>query len=99
MRNTQELIDHRRKLLESLGGLPEPEEWLYLLGEETRNSILIEGYFVSEKEFEKALKAGKPETRNMEVALNYFKTALFVYGLAYVHSCKERKDVVYTPRA
>ncbi|EDP74676.1 Fic family protein [Hydrogenivirga sp. 128-5-R1-1] len=87
MRNTQELIDRRRKLLESLGGLSEPivrnEEWLYLLGEETRNSILIEGYFVSEEEFEKALKAGKPETRNMEVALNYFKTALFVYGLAY----------------
>ena len=87
MRNTHELIDRRKKLLESLGGLPEPvvrnEEWLYLFGEETRNSILIEGYFVSEKEFEEALRIGKPETRNMEVALNYFRTALFVYGLAY----------------
>ncbi|MGC9080190.1 Fic family protein, partial [Sulfurihydrogenibium sp.] len=59
-----------------IGGLPEPQvknkEWLYLLEEETRNSIMIEGFFVSEKELE-----------NHTEAFNYFKTASFVYGLAY----------------
>ena len=84
MRNTLQI---RRKLLKQLGGLPEPrvqnEEWLYLLGEETRNSISIEGYFVSEKELEDILIRGRAETRDEKVAFNYFRTALFLYGLAY----------------
>ena len=84
MRNTLQI---RKKLLEQLGGLPEPriqnEEWLYLLGEETRNSISIEGYFVSEKELEDVLIRGRTETRDERVAFNYFRTALFLYGLAY----------------
>ena len=84
MRNTLQI---RKKLLEQLGGLPEPrvqnEEWLYLLGEETRNSISIEGYFVSEKELEDVLLKGRTETRDERVAFNYFRTALFLYGLAY----------------
>ena len=45
MRNI--LFEKRRDILDSLGGLPETEvineEWLYILKEETRNSILIEG--------------------------------------------------------
>ncbi len=84
MRNTLQI---RRKLLKQLGGLPEPrvqnEEWLYLLREETRNSISIEGYFVSEKELEDVLIRGRTETRDEKVAFNYFRTALFLYGLAY----------------
>ncbi len=84
MRNTLQI---RRKLLEQLGGLPEPrvqnEEWLYLLGEETRNSISIEGYFVSEKELEDVIIEGRTETRDEKVAFNYFRTALFLYGLTY----------------
>jgi len=87
MRDTLEgLIKERKCLLEELGSLPEPKvvnkEWLYLLKEETRNSILIEGFFVSEEELEEVL-SGKSETRSGREALNYFKTAKFVYELAY----------------
>ncbi len=84
MRNTLQI---RKKLLKQFGGLPEPcvqnKEWLYLLGEETRNSISIEGYFVSEKELEDVIIKGRTETRDEKVAFNYFRTTLFLYGLAY----------------
>jgi len=84
MRNT---VTERFDLLQKLGGLPEPEvineEWLFILKEETRNSILIEGYFVSEKELEEVLASGSPLKRNQEEALNYYKAARFLYGLAY----------------
>ncbi len=84
MRN---IIFERFDLLKKLGGLPEPdiinEEWLYILKEETRNSILIEGFFVSEEELEGVLASGKPLTRSQEEALNYYRAARFLYGLAY----------------
>jgi len=84
MRNT---IVERFDLLNRLGGLPEPdvinEEWLYILKEETRNSILIEGFFVSEEELEEVLASGNPLKRNQEEALNYYRTARFLYGLSY----------------
>ena len=84
MRNT---IVERFDLLKRLGGLPEPEvineEWLYILKEETRNSILIEGFFVSEEELEEVLASGKPLKRSQEEALNYYRAARFLYGLAY----------------
>jgi hypothetical protein len=72
----EKFVQKRKDIVEKIGGLPEPQvknkEWLYLLEEETRNSIMIEGFFVSEKELE-----------NHTEAFNYFKTASFVYGLAY----------------
>ena len=84
MRN---IISERFDLLKNLGGLPEPEvineEWLYILKEETRNSILIEGFFVSEEELEEVLASGKPLKRSQEEALNYYRAARFLYGLAY----------------
>jgi Fic family protein len=84
MRNT---ISERVQLLKKLGGLPEPEvinqEWLYILKEETRNSILIEGFFVSEEELEEVLASGRPLKRSQEEALNYYRAARFLYGLAY----------------
>lgn len=84
MRNS---ISERFDLLQKLGGLPEPEvineEWLYILKEETRNSILIEGFFVSEEELEEALASGNPLKRNQEEALNYYRAARFLYGLSY----------------
>jgi Fic family protein len=84
MRNS---ISERFDLLQKLGGLPEPEvineEWLYILKEETRNSILIEGFFVSEKELEEVLASGNPLKRNQEEALNYYRAARFLYGLSY----------------
>jgi len=84
MRNTLQL---RQELLNLLGGLPEPrvenQEWLYLLSEETRNSISLEGYFLSEKDFKEVIFKGRRELRDEEVALRYFKTALFIYGFGY----------------
>ena len=84
MRNS---IRERYQLLTDLGGLPAPEvtnqEWLYLIKEETRNSIMIEGVFVSEEELEEVLAGGRPLKRSQEEALNYYRTALFSYGLAY----------------
>lgn len=84
MRNN---ISERVDLLQKFGGLPEPEvinkEWLYILKEETRNSILIEGFFISEEELEEVLASGNPLKRNQEEALNYYKAARFLYGLAY----------------
>ncbi|WP_457644718.1 Fic family protein [Persephonella sp.] len=83
----EKLIIERKKLLDKLGGIPEPvienKEWLYLLEEETRNSILIEGYFVDEEELEQALAGNKPISKSQEEAVKYFKTAKFIYGLAY----------------
>jgi len=84
MRNT---ITERIRLLKEHGGLPEPEvrnhEWLYLLKEESRNSVMIEGFFVSEKELEELLAGKKAEIGGQETALNYFKAATFFYGLSY----------------
>ncbi len=83
----EELILERKKLLDKLGGIPEPvienKEWLYLLEEETRNSILIEGYFIDQEELEQVLAGNKPVSKSQEEAIKYFKTAKFIYGLAY----------------
>lgn len=85
MRNN--LIDKRREILVGLGGLPEPEvtneEWLYLLKEETRNSILIEGVLISEDELEEVLSKGVPLKKNQQEALNYFRAAKYFYEMAY----------------
>src|SRR4030066_996463 len=81
------IISERFDLLKRLGGLPEPEvineEWLYILREETRNSILMKGFFVSEEELKEVLASGKPLKRSQEEALNYYRAARFLYGLAY----------------
>ncbi len=83
----EKLIIERKKILDTLGGLPEPvienKEWLYLLEEETRNSILIEGYFLDEEELEKALSGNTAVSKSQEEAVKYFKTARFIYSLAY----------------
>jgi hypothetical protein len=45
------MIEERRALLESLGGLPETtvrnQEWLDMLEEDTRQSLAIEGHFAT----------------------------------------------------
>ncbi|WP_456392860.1 Fic family protein [Persephonella sp.] len=83
----ERLIIERKKLLEDLGGLPEPvvenREWLYLLENETRNSILIEGYFIDEEELEAVLSGNRPVSKSQEEAVKYFKTARSAYSLAY----------------
>ncbi|WP_187646897.1 Fic family protein [Nitrosophilus labii] len=83
----EQLIIKRKEILHNLGGLEEPKvenrEWLYLLEEETRNSILVEGYFVSSKELKEILTKNEVLTRSAQEAYNYFKTAKFIYELAY----------------
>lgn len=79
------LLEERRVLLRRMGGVPlallqvANEEWLYMLREDTRHSLAIEGYFVTEEEL-KATLAGR---RGSLEVLNYFRTAQFVYGLAF----------------
>ena len=85
MRNS--LIIKRINKLNELGGISEPEvsnnEWLYILKEETRNSILIEGIFISEKDLEDVLSKGNPLKKSQNEALNYFKTAKLFYQIGY----------------
>jgi len=77
-------MQKRKKLLDSLGGLPEGavevknSEWLYMLEEETRNSLAIEGYFASEKEL-RAIISGKHTGAEI---LGYYRTAGSIYDLA-----------------
>jgi fido (protein-threonine AMPylation protein) len=76
----------RKSLLKKIGGLPKPtiqnKEWLYLLEEETRNSIMIEGYFADKKEI-KAVISDKKYSENSEAILGYFDAASLVYEFAY----------------
>lgn len=81
-------IRMRINLMMDYGGLPRPEmrnqEWLYMLKEETRNSILIEGIFVSDEELEEVLnKGGTALKKSQKEALNYYKTAKNFYNLSY----------------
>jgi Fic family protein len=74
-------IEERQALFERLGGLPEAivsnSEWLYMLQEDTRQSLAIEGQFASEEDLEAVLKGGKTD---LDIA-NYFRTAQSVYDL------------------
>lgn len=71
-----------RALLDALGGLSEAivenREWRYMLEEETRHSLSIEGYFATEQEL-KAVLGGRK--RKPEI-LNYYRTAQMLYELA-----------------
>lgn len=82
-----ELLKWRQDLLSKLGGLPPPSveniEWIYILKEETRNSIMIEGIFITSEELEEALAGGKELKKSQQEAVNYLRTASFFYGLGY----------------
>ena len=77
-----ETLGERKALLERFGGLPETTvqntEWLYMLEQDTRHSLAIEGYFASEEELEAVLQGKRS---NLEVT-NYFRTAQTVYDQA-----------------
>lgn len=74
-------LEKRKALLDELGGLPstivENKEWLYMLEEETRHSLSIEGFFATEEELKAILggRKSKPEI------LNYYRTAQTLYDL------------------
>ena len=75
-------IEARQALFERLGGLPEAivsnQEWLYMLQEDTRQSLAIEGHFASEEDLEAVLKGGKSD---LDIA-NYFRIAQTAYDQA-----------------
>lgn len=78
-------IDERQVLFERLGEVPETTventEWLYMLQEDTRQSLAIEGHCASEEELEAVLHRGKTD---LDIS-NYFRIAQTVYdqGLQY----------------
>lgn len=76
------MIDERTALLKSLGGLPETtvtnSEWLYMLKEDTRQSLAIEGYFKTEEQLTAVLRGGKTD---LDIA-NYYRTAETIYDQA-----------------
>ncbi len=78
-------LEERRTLLKAFGGLDldliqvANEEWLYMLQEDTRHSLALEGYFTDERELRQVL-SGKKEAAEV---LNYFRTAQFVYEQAF----------------
>lgn len=77
-----ETLTERKALLERFGGLPETTvqntEWLYMLEQDTRHSLAIEGYFASEEELKQTIEGKRS---NVE-ALNYFRAAQAIYDQA-----------------
>ncbi len=57
------------------------KEWLYMLGEETKHSVAIEGIFSDEKVLKNIIE-NNTEHDVKEETLNYFKTAQFTYDFA-----------------
>jgi Fic family protein len=62
-------LEERRALLEAFGGMDldliqvANEEWLYMLQEDTRHSLAIEGYFTDERELRQVLSGQKRRLR------------------------------------
>ena len=58
------------------------KEWLLLLEEDTRNSLMIEGYFVSRAEIRDIIENPKYTKTGYKI-LGYFDSALFSYEFAF----------------
>ena len=75
-------IKSRLELLNSVGGLTETSvqnsEWLYMLEEDTRQSLAIEGVFATEAEL-KATLGGRKTAPEIE---NYYRVAQGMYDQA-----------------
>ncbi|MFN4250455.1 Fic family protein [Deinococcus sp.] len=78
-------LTRRLHRLAALGGLPpvgvRNDEWLYMLQEETRQSLSIEGYFATDAQL-KAVLGGR---RSGPEILNYYRAAQGIYDLALQH--------------
>lgn len=76
----------RQKWIFALGGLPNPDvrnsEWLYMLEEETRNTLMIEGFFPTKAELANALIVNPKRTKTVPEILGVFEAASFAYELA-----------------
>lgn len=92
-----EILNPRISLLKKLGGMSSPvvtnNEWLYLLSEETRNSILIEGYFVDKKSMQDVFSNNKykKSSEHVDKAINYHQAANTFYNIAY-NDCLDGSD-------
>lgn len=76
----------RHLWLDRLGGIEtvsvRNKEWLTLLREDTRNSLMIEGYFISRAELKEALENPKYTEAGYKI-LGYFDAAIASYELAF----------------
>ncbi|MBB6063066.1 hypothetical protein HNP65_001529 [Thermosipho japonicus] len=79
LQNKTELLKKRQEILKLNFIDISNKEWLYILGEETRNSIMIEGIFVDEDELFDALNG---KYRSASHVVNHFRTAKFLYNFA-----------------
>lgn len=79
-------INLRHLWLDKLGGIEtvsvRNKEWLTLLKEDTRNSLMIEGYFVSRAELTEAIENPKYSKVGYKI-LGYFDSAVASYELAF----------------
>ena len=80
------MTNQRRVWLEKLGGIESVSvrnrEWVTLLHEDTRNSLMIEGYFVSRAELIDIIQKPKYTEIGYKV-LGYFDAAVASYELAF----------------
>ena len=76
----------RLEWFKKLGGIKhvsvKNKEWLLLLEEDTRNSLMIEGYFVSRADIKDIIENPKYTKTGYKV-LGYFDSALFSYEFAF----------------
>lgn len=82
-----DILNEHKALFDGLGGLSgvsvqsltvQNKEWLYMLEEDTRQSLAIEGHFASEEELEAVLNGSKSDL----AISNYFRTAQTMYDQA-----------------
>lgn len=83
-----DLLCRRKELLDQAGGIPQPvvdnREWLYLFGEETRHSIMIEWYFSTKKEIQSVIRQQNDVTTDIhKVIMGYFDAASLIYEYGY----------------
>lgn len=80
------LLETRQKLLKQWGWITQPlvnnQEWLYLYEEETRNSIMIEGYFTNKKNLQDVIQWNK-QWNHSDKILWYFEAASLIYEFGY----------------
>ena len=76
----------RRLWLQKLGGIESVsvrnKEWFTLLEEDTRNSLMIEGYFVSKADIREIIDNPKYTKTGYKI-LGYFDAAVASYELAF----------------
>ena len=76
----------RRAWLEKLGGLEsisvKNKEWVTLLEEDTRHSLMIEGYFVSRAEIKNVINNPQYNKEGYKI-LGYFDSAVSTYEFAF----------------